>query len=455
MDIENKKCSFLKHSEIDAINYCQECKIYLCKKCHSHHSELFENHHLYNLDKDISEISSNICQLNNHFIKFEYFCKTHNQLCCAACIAKIKNKLYGQHTDCDIYLIKDIKDEKRNKLKENINCLDKLSKTLNNSINELKNLYEKINNNKEEFKAKIQRIFTQIRNTLNEREDELLLDIEKKYNINYFDENIIKLSEQLPNKINKSLIKGKLIDKEWDKQNINLVIYNCINIENNIEFIQFLNENIKRCNLLNNMKINFNPPEDKIKEFLETIKKFGEIYYKNFKYIFKKCPNNISENRKYMITGEKENIFIKTSKENNWVGTICENELEKGKEHKWKIKILKTTNSKRIMIGVAPKDFDINSSTFNNCGWYLCCCSIYSSPSLYSGPPYNYSNKSTNLNKVKDEIIVIMNMNERTLKFIIDNEDKGDSYRDIPIDKPLFPAVFLYNQNDSVEINEC
>ena len=28
-----------------------------------------------------------------------------------------------------------------------------------------------------------------------------------------------------------------------------------------------------------------------------------------------------------------------------------------------------------------------------------------------------------------------MNMNKRTLKFIIDNEDKGDSYKDIPIDK--------------------
>ena len=48
-----------------------------------------------------------------------------------------------------------------------------------------------------------------------------------------------------------------------------------------------------------------------------------------------------------------------------------------------------------------------------------------------------------------------MNMNKRTLKFIIDNEDKGDSYTDIPIDKPLFPAVFLNNTNDSIEIIEC
>ena len=48
-----------------------------------------------------------------------------------------------------------------------------------------------------------------------------------------------------------------------------------------------------------------------------------------------------------------------------------------------------------------------------------------------------------------------MNMEKRTLKFIINNEDKGDSYTNIPIDKPLFPAVMLYHINDSVEIIEC
>ena len=48
-----------------------------------------------------------------------------------------------------------------------------------------------------------------------------------------------------------------------------------------------------------------------------------------------------------------------------------------------------------------------------------------------------------------------MNMKERTLKFIIDNEDNGESYKDIPLDKPLTPAVFLYNINDSVEIIRC
>ena len=45
-------------------------------------------------------------------------------------------------------------------------------------------------------------------------------------------------------------------------------------------------------------------------------------------------------------------------------------------------------------------------------------------------------------------------MEKRTLKFIINNEDKGESYSDIPIDKPLAPAIILEHINESVEINE-
>ena len=101
------------------------------------------------------------------------------------------------------------------------------------------------------------------------------------------------------------------------------------------------------------------------------------------------------------------------------------------------------------MVGIAPIDFDIISSIYNY-GWYYFC---YNS-SLYSGPPHNYVNKETNLNIVRNEIKIIMNIKDKTLKFIIDNEDKGESYSNIPIDIPLAPAVLLYNTDDSIEILE-
>ena len=114
-EIINKKCSLDEHKELDAIYYCQECKISMCKKCEKDHSRLLKNHHIISLDKDINEIFTGLCTKPNHALKLEYYCKTHNQLCCAACIAKIKNKWNGQHKDCDIYYIVKIKSNVKKK----------------------------------------------------------------------------------------------------------------------------------------------------------------------------------------------------------------------------------------------------------------------------------------------------------------------------------------------------
>ena len=48
--------------------------------------------------------------------------------------------------------------------------------------------YPFLNKSKEDLKLKVQEIFTKIRNTLNEKEDQLLLDIDNKYD----NKNILK-----------------------------------------------------------------------------------------------------------------------------------------------------------------------------------------------------------------------------------------------------------------------
>ena len=48
-----------------------------------------------------------------------------------------------------------------------------------------------------------------------------------------------------------------------------------------------------------------------------------------------------------------------------------------------------------------------------------------------------------------------MNTQKRTLKFIIDNEDKEESYTNIPSNKIISPDVVLYYTGDSVEITNC
>ena len=298
MEMDTKKCSSKKHKEINAVSYCEKCKLYFCNKCQNLHSDFFENHYLNKIENDNPEISCLYCDEKGHSEIVKYYCKNHNKLCCAFCICKLKDEENGQHSNCDVCFIKDIKIEKKLKLKENIKQLEELSSDINESIKKIKVIYEQMSEKKEELKLKVQKIFTNIRNELNNREDELLLDIDKKYNDISIEDEVYKELEKLPNKIKISLEKGKLLDNDWDNENkLNLSLNNCIAIENNINEINKLKEKIKQCNNNINSKIIFYPKEEKeIDIFLDKIKIFGKIIDNkefNISYISKILDNNM------------------------------------------------------------------------------------------------------------------------------------------------------------------
>ena len=273
--------------------------------------------------------------------------------------------------DCEICYLENIKEEKKNKLIENIKCLEELEIKFNDSLNELKEILIKIEKNKEELKLNVLKIFTKIRNAINEREDQLLLIIDNKFNNQFINDEIIKKGERLPKKIKESLEKGKKINTDWNNNNLLTYINDSINIENNIKEIKSIKEDINKCNE-NDKIIKFKPKEDSLNKLIETIKSFGEIY-NSYKYSFRECPQNLNGDKKYIVSGDKRNIITKKGKSQVWVGIICENELDKSiEEHKWKIKILKTYQND-YFVGVAPIDFDIYSSSFKNCGWYYHC----------------------------------------------------------------------------------
>ena len=276
MDMQKKKCSTKKHLEIDAIVYCNECKKYFCNKCQNQHSEMFDEHKTIKLN-NLNDTFIDICKENNHKNKLEFYCKVHNTLCCGLCISKIKEEGYGQHSDCEVYHIKYIKDEKKKKLKENIFNLEEINNQIENSINELNKIFEVINKNKEDLKLKIQTIFTKLRNVLNEKEDKLLSDVDKEFNKIEFKEDLIKETEKLPKKIKKSIDKGKLIEKEWNENNLSSLINDCIIIENNMNDINKINDNVQKVILSQNLKIKYNIEEEQITNLINTIHNFGKI----------------------------------------------------------------------------------------------------------------------------------------------------------------------------------
>ena len=105
------------------------------------------------------------------------------------------------------------------------------------------------------------------------------MEVDKEYEKMNFNDNILKESQKLPNKIKISLEKGEKLCKEMDN-NINSysLVYDCVNIENEIKNINLINEKIKKFSSVNS-QIKF--ISGNIENIIESIKKFGGINEEN------------------------------------------------------------------------------------------------------------------------------------------------------------------------------
>ena len=211
MDSKIMKCSMNSHEEKNAIKFCIECNIFMCHQCFNHHKGLFnDKHHLLDITENDGNIFTGLCTEENHSDKLDHFCKTHNQLCCISCIGT-----NSKHNNCQFCKIEDIKEEKKENLEKNVKALDDISNNLKESLIKLKDFSEKIEEQKEELKSKIMKTMTSIRNKLNEREDELLSNLESIFLDIYPSESIIQEYERLPKKISELIKKGIMLIKNW------------------------------------------------------------------------------------------------------------------------------------------------------------------------------------------------------------------------------------------------
>ncbi len=203
----------------------------------------------------------------------------------------------------------------------------------------------------------IAQIFTKIRNKINDREEELLMLVDTKYNDSFADEDFFKNSEKMPNKIKLSLDECKLINNNNDK-NIPKIINDCIKIENNIKDINISNENIKKYNDLNNLEIDFFYEEEKI---LEDIKYFGEII-KNYKFSIIDS-NEKNEIIKWIKEKTKKNeVAFKLLFKMSENGTNSEDFHRYSNNKGSTLTLIKTTKNKRFG-GYTPLDWKNEGDT--------------------------------------------------------------------------------------------
>ena len=274
--MEKKKCSLIEHKDIDSKIFCMECNTYMCNNCESFHSKLFPKHQVFNSDEDLNKIFTGFCKEKGHPIKLEFFCKTHNQLCCGICIAKIRKEEIGKHKDCDVCTIEDIKEEKKNKIEENIKCLNDILNKLQKSMEEIKLTIEKMDKNKKEVITQIQNVFTEIRKELKNREDELLKEVDIIFNNKKFDDKVLENSEKLSENIKSLLSRTENINNGDNGNKLSSFINICLNVENEVNSIIDKNNCINKYENIDYKNIEFIPRnKETYGAFIENINKFG------------------------------------------------------------------------------------------------------------------------------------------------------------------------------------
>ena len=167
-------------------------------------------------------------------------------------------------------------------------------------MNNLKKIIEKKEEEKEKSKLEIQNIFTKIRTALNDKEDKLLIEIDKKFQNVLINDEIIKESKNFFNKVKISIDKGNIIEKEWNINQLSSMINGCINIENNINEINKINDIIKKYDSNDTKDIKFSISEIDINNVLSSIKEIELNNSTNIKW--KTGPNYILSNDDLIAT---------------------------------------------------------------------------------------------------------------------------------------------------------
>ena len=174
---------------------------------------------------------------------------------------------------------------------------------------------------------------------------------------------------------------------------------------------------------------------------------------------WKKCPEKVSDDRKYSIVPQNTRIATKTSGSGYWSTVAGSAPIPKDKVVSWNVKVLKSKrgDGNCIMVGVAPSDIDQNADrNFEKCGHYFNCFES----TLFFGPPRCFKGKDYGPRKevgqyvhTGDTVNVTIDTVKGELTFGINGVSLGVAYEGIPLNKPLVPCVILGHKGDSVELS--
>lgn len=175
---------------------------------------------------------------------------------------------------------------------------------------------------------------------------------------------------------------------------------------------------------------------------------------------WKACPKLVGTHMEYAVSGPLGRVATKVGGDSNYCTIIGNIALPLGKTTTWKVQIVNFRENKFgrcIYLGVAQHSINQNDGSVNvyKGGWHLRCHDF----SLYSAPPHKYLDKKYGPRRKGGEylkkgeaITISFDAVRGNLSFGIKEENFGNAYEGIPLDKPLVPSSLLFHKDDSIKL---
>ena len=149
-------------------------------------------------------------------------------------------------------------------------------------------------------------------------------------------------------------------------------------------------------------------------------------------------------------------IFERAERGPKYVTAIGTETLEMGTTSVFFVRVVDTKEGDNgTSVGVAPADIatETNRENREECGWYL----NFFQTRLYSGPPQKYRGREyARRGDIKPGDVIRVTFDatgdKGVLSFAINGNDFGVAYSDIPLVKPIVPAIFIYGTRECAEL---
>lgn len=395
-----------------AVKCCTECKCYLCSDCASVHQPA---HRIAELP-----VGSSSCCFHPGKPLYS-FCVTHGVPCCSECV------LDEKHRSCQIVPAQ----EGESAAETRAESIAEASERAGKALEALQDAYDDATQRRDELQRKIREFFSFVKDEVSRREAQMLTDVERCWDEKYDYSDLILQATERIDSVREAAGSGECAGPSAEG------------------YVHVLRDICEKASQVEKraFELEFSADNDEVKASIWALGSLG------YHCGFKPCPAGTVANKRYAVSGVHSEVATKVEVNGCWSAAIGDTAVPRsGGAVKWAIRPVSVQDG-LFMVGVAPANIDLNEDLPHmTCGWYFYCkdAMFYSNP--YAHRRTTKYKKWSDAVKVSDEVGVVVDTGNRTISFVVANECLGPSYVDVPVDRPLVPAVCLYKINDSVKI---